>query len=189
MEGLQTSNVPPTTSQQALLIMIVAVCSSAGCHQCRKFSRFFLHSFSCAVAPTTFTIWNLHRGKDNASAMATDELGFECESLGSRPPANISWFLDGQPVNGSFSKIAFDGNVSRSVLLLPASERPGNLLECRAANRNLPKNRGVLRPVRRIPLHRNYKKWWYIMTSCILANLTRHFQSCNASKNVEDAFS
>nr|XP_054924691.1 uncharacterized protein LOC126527543 [Dermacentor andersoni] len=69
---------------------------------------------------------------------------FECEAAGSRPPANISWFLDGIPLDARLSHTRTLGNVTASVLLLPAEVHAGKLLECRASNDNLRNHRGVL---------------------------------------------
>ncbi|XP_054925890.1 hemicentin-1-like [Dermacentor andersoni] len=69
---------------------------------------------------------------------------FECESTGSRPPANISWFLDGMPLDVRSSHTRTGGNVTASVLLLPSQVYAGKLLECRASNDNLREHRGVL---------------------------------------------
>ncbi|XP_075729488.1 uncharacterized protein LOC119184101 isoform X2 [Rhipicephalus microplus] len=69
---------------------------------------------------------------------------FECEASGSRPAANVTWFLDGVAVDPELSRSVSMGNVTTSILLLPASAQSGRLLECRAINGNLPENRGVL---------------------------------------------
>ncbi|XP_075729300.1 B-cell receptor CD22-like [Rhipicephalus microplus] len=69
---------------------------------------------------------------------------FECEVTGSRPAANVTWFLDGNAVEPAFSRSVSAGNVTTSMLLLPASAQSGRLLECRAVNGNLPESRGVL---------------------------------------------
>ncbi|KAH6921875.1 hypothetical protein HPB50_005751 [Hyalomma asiaticum] len=69
---------------------------------------------------------------------------FECEASGSRPAANVMWFLDGNAVDPAFSRSVSVGNVTTSMLLLPASEQWGRLLECRAINGNLPEGRGML---------------------------------------------
>ncbi|KAH7976336.1 hypothetical protein HPB52_012166 [Rhipicephalus sanguineus] len=69
---------------------------------------------------------------------------FECEATGSRPAANVTWFLDGIAIDPSFSRSVSAGNVTTSMLLLPASAQSGQLLECRAINGNLPESRGVL---------------------------------------------
>ncbi|XP_037499009.2 hemicentin-2 [Rhipicephalus sanguineus] len=69
---------------------------------------------------------------------------FECEATGSRPPANITWFLDGMPLDERLSHTRVDGNVTASVLLLSPSEHAGKLLECRASNDNLGEHRGVV---------------------------------------------
>ncbi|XP_050033052.2 uncharacterized protein [Dermacentor andersoni] len=69
---------------------------------------------------------------------------FECEATGSRPAANVTWFMDGTAVDPAFSRSVSEGNVTTSMLLLPASAQSGRLLECRAINGNLPESRGVL---------------------------------------------
>ncbi|KAH7973360.1 hypothetical protein HPB49_000137 [Dermacentor silvarum] len=69
---------------------------------------------------------------------------FECEATGSRPPANITWFLDGLPLDERLSRTHTDGNVTASVLLLSTRKHAGKLLECRATNDNLRELRGVL---------------------------------------------
>ncbi|XP_077497479.1 uncharacterized protein LOC144108072 [Amblyomma americanum] len=70
---------------------------------------------------------------------------FECVVTGSRPYANVTWFLDGWPLDGRLSHIRTEGDVTASVLLLPALEHAGKLLECRATNSHLPEERGVVR--------------------------------------------
>ncbi|KAH7974644.1 hypothetical protein HPB49_017677 [Dermacentor silvarum] len=74
----------------------------------------------------------------------TKPRSFECEATGSRPAANVTWFLDGTAVDPAFSRSVSEGNVTTSMLLLPASAQSGRLLECRAINGNLPESRGVL---------------------------------------------
>nr|XP_054931633.1 uncharacterized protein LOC126539704 [Dermacentor andersoni] len=74
----------------------------------------------------------------------TKPRSFECEATGSRPAANVTWFMDGTAVDPAFSRSVTEGNVTTSMLLLPASAQSGRLLECRAINGNLPESRGVL---------------------------------------------
>ncbi|KAL1474920.1 hypothetical protein MTO96_037663 [Rhipicephalus appendiculatus] len=69
---------------------------------------------------------------------------FECEVTGSRPQPNVTWFLDGRPLDQRLSHTLVEDNVTTSVLLLPFLEHAGKLLECRATNGNLPDGRGVL---------------------------------------------
>ncbi|XP_077497717.1 uncharacterized protein LOC144108332 [Amblyomma americanum] len=70
---------------------------------------------------------------------------FECEVNGSRPQANVTWFLDGRLLDESLSHSRTEGNVTASVLLLPGLEHAGKQLECRATNGYLPEDRGVVR--------------------------------------------
>ncbi|KAH7976653.1 hypothetical protein HPB52_017491 [Rhipicephalus sanguineus] len=82
---------------------------------------------------------------DSSSASTfSSPRSFECEATGSRPPANITWFLDGLPLDERLSHTRVEDNVTASVLLLPSSERAGKLLGCRASNDNLREHRGVL---------------------------------------------
>ncbi|XP_049267605.1 hemicentin-1-like [Rhipicephalus sanguineus] len=82
---------------------------------------------------------------DSSSASTfSSPRSFECEATGSRPPANITWFLDGLPLDERLSHTRVEDNVTASVLLLPSSEQAGKLLECRASNDNLREHRGVL---------------------------------------------
>ncbi|KAL1433724.1 hypothetical protein MTO96_012258 [Rhipicephalus appendiculatus] len=83
------------------------------------------------------------RNSSSATAFSSPR-SFECEATGSRPPANITWFLDGLPLDERLSHTRVEGNVTASVLLLPSSERAGKSLECRASNDNLREHRGVL---------------------------------------------
>ncbi|XP_070385739.1 hemicentin-1-like isoform X2 [Dermacentor albipictus] len=69
---------------------------------------------------------------------------FECEVTGSRPQPNVTWFLDGRPLDDRLSYTHVEGNATTSVLLLPFLEHAGKLLECRATNVNMPDSRGVL---------------------------------------------
>ncbi|KAH9363775.1 hypothetical protein HPB48_010108 [Haemaphysalis longicornis] len=88
--------------------------------------------------------------RDAASATADTSTfsnaprNYECEASGSRPPANITWFLDGQPLDPTLSQTTFQENVTTSMLSLPVTVREGKLLECRATNGKLPESRGVV---------------------------------------------
>ncbi|XP_037564312.2 hemicentin-1-like [Dermacentor silvarum] len=84
---------------------------------------------------------------ESQQAMATGfytPRSFECEVTGSRPQPNVTWFLDGQPLDDRLSYTLVEGNVTTSLLLLPFLEHAGKLLECRATNGNMPGGRGVL---------------------------------------------
>ncbi|KAH7975293.1 hypothetical protein HPB52_000008 [Rhipicephalus sanguineus] len=69
---------------------------------------------------------------------------FECAVTGSRPHANVTWFLDGRPLDKHLSVTGVDANATTSVLLLPALKHAGKLLECRATNDRLQRGRGIL---------------------------------------------
>ncbi|KAH6921786.1 hypothetical protein HPB50_004985 [Hyalomma asiaticum] len=69
---------------------------------------------------------------------------FECTVTGSRPHANVTWLLDGHPLDEHLSITRVDDNATTSVLLLPPLKHAGKLLECRGTNDRLPRGRGVL---------------------------------------------
>ncbi|KAK8780590.1 hypothetical protein V5799_018073 [Amblyomma americanum] len=79
-----------------------------------------------------------------ASLLPSASRSFECEASGSRPAANITWFLDGRPVEPAFSRSVTQGNVTTSMLFVPPTVQSARLLECRATNGNLPENLGVM---------------------------------------------
>ncbi|XP_075729483.1 hemicentin-2 isoform X2 [Rhipicephalus microplus] len=94
----------------------------------------------------TFSSVAIQSATVNSSSPSTfySPRSYECEATGSRPPANITWFLDGLPLDERLSHTRFEGNITSSVLLLPSLEHAGKLLECRASNDNLREHRGVL---------------------------------------------
>ncbi|KAL1415210.1 hypothetical protein MTO96_006885 [Rhipicephalus appendiculatus] len=62
-----------------------------------------------------------------------------CEAMGSRPPANISWWRNGVQLNQTFNHVSADGNVTTSVVnFTPTSADNGLQLMCRAQNPLLP---------------------------------------------------
>ncbi|XP_049267451.1 hemicentin-2 isoform X2 [Rhipicephalus sanguineus] len=62
-----------------------------------------------------------------------------CEAMGSRPPANISWWRNGVQLDQTFNHVSADGNVTTSVVnFTPTSADNGLQLMCRAQNPLLP---------------------------------------------------
>ncbi|CAN8024949.1 unnamed protein product, partial [Ixodes persulcatus] len=62
-----------------------------------------------------------------------------CESQGSRPPAQLTWYKRGLEVAQSFGHASADGNVSTSVVTFtPSSKDHGQNLRCVARNPALP---------------------------------------------------
>ncbi|XP_042228361.1 nephrin-like isoform X2 [Homarus americanus] len=62
-----------------------------------------------------------------------------CEARGSRPPATLTWWLDGSMKKSVSHMTSLDGLVSTSTLeLLIGPEEEGSKLTCRAENRDLP---------------------------------------------------
>nr|XP_037278207.1 uncharacterized protein LOC119171533 [Rhipicephalus microplus] len=63
---------------------------------------------------------------------------FVCTSRGSRPAAEIRWFLGSSPVEPLLYRTTTDGNVTTSfVLVTPTKERNGERLKCVAFNKSL----------------------------------------------------
>ncbi|XP_064088494.1 hemicentin-2-like isoform X2 [Macrobrachium nipponense] len=58
-----------------------------------------------------------------------------CEAMGSRPPASLTWYLDGVQVPNSKDQILHDGNMTRSIVYIePSRNDNGEILSCRADN-------------------------------------------------------
>ncbi|XP_044729168.1 nephrin-like [Chrysoperla carnea] len=58
-----------------------------------------------------------------------------CQSVGSRPPAQISWWMDGKQLSNHSQQNSADGNVSTSTLtLMPTRSDNDKSLTCRAEN-------------------------------------------------------
>ncbi|XP_049833130.1 nephrin-like [Schistocerca gregaria] len=86
------------------------------------------------LAPVTTRLLGKNRP---LSAGQTYEVA--CESLGSRPPARISWSSDGEPLSGDRQTVSADGNATTSVLpLRPRARDAGRHLCCSGDNPRLP---------------------------------------------------
>ncbi|XP_071518492.1 uncharacterized protein [Panulirus ornatus] len=58
-----------------------------------------------------------------------------CQAAGSRPPADLTWWLDGVRVIHTNYQVLQEGNVSRSTLALwPSTKHNGAVVSCRADN-------------------------------------------------------
>ncbi|EEC00503.1 hypothetical protein IscW_ISCW001271, partial [Ixodes scapularis] len=63
---------------------------------------------------------------------------FVCTTQGSRPAAEIRWFLGPSAVEPLLYRTMSDGNVTTSyVLVTPTKERNGDRLKCTAFNKSL----------------------------------------------------
>ncbi|XP_077496609.1 uncharacterized protein LOC144107469 [Amblyomma americanum] len=97
------------------------------------------HDLSAASRPSN------KESKDDWDSGFPTPSSFECQVNGSRPQAQVTWFLDGRMLDESLSHTRTEGYVTASVLLLPSLEHSGKQLECRASNEYLPENKGVVR--------------------------------------------
>ncbi|GFT55134.1 uncharacterized protein NPIL_37071 [Nephila pilipes] len=62
-----------------------------------------------------------------------------CRAGGSRPPANITWFIGSQPLKGTKEKISSEGNITTGRLIfIPTIEDRGKNISCRAENMLIP---------------------------------------------------
>ncbi|GIX95825.1 uncharacterized protein CDAR_289271 [Caerostris darwini] len=62
-----------------------------------------------------------------------------CRAGGSRPPANITWFIGNQPLKGTKEKISSEGNITTGRLIfIPTIEDRGKNISCRAENMLIP---------------------------------------------------
>jgi len=90
---------------------------------------------------------------NNQPMSADRKYEIECQAIGSRPPAKITWWMGNLELHGHsqkvyfykvyyiiiithiFPKVSEDGNVSTSVLsITPTREDHGKALSCRATN-------------------------------------------------------
>uniref|UniRef100_A0A0C9Q6Z6 NPHS1_1 protein n=1 Tax=Fopius arisanus TaxID=64838 RepID=A0A0C9Q6Z6_9HYME len=61
-----------------------------------------------------------------------------CESFGSRPPASVTWWWDGEHLKSPRISTSNDGNITRSFLsFTPTQNDAGRRLSCRSENREL----------------------------------------------------
>ncbi|XP_042219502.1 neural cell adhesion molecule 1-A-like [Homarus americanus] len=75
----------------------------------------------------------------NAALSEGERYSLVCEAGGSRPPADLSWYLDGLLMTDTKDQVLQEGNVSRSTLhLVPNRLHHGAVLSCRADNSKLP---------------------------------------------------
>ncbi|XP_054746444.1 hemicentin-1 [Anastrepha obliqua] len=72
---------------------------------------------------------------NNQPMSADRKYEIECQAIGSRPPAKITWWMGNMELHGHSQKVSEDGNVSLSVLsITPTREDHGKALSCRATN-------------------------------------------------------
>ncbi|XP_067005669.2 nephrin-like [Anabrus simplex] len=76
---------------------------------------------------------------ENQPLSAGSQYEVACQSVGSRPPARISWWKGGQLMDRSRETTSSDGNVTTSTLtFIPRMEDLGTDLSCRANNTYMP---------------------------------------------------
>ncbi|KAI9580580.1 hypothetical protein GQX74_015556 [Glossina fuscipes] len=72
---------------------------------------------------------------NNQPMSADRKYEIECQAIGSRPPAKITWWMGNLELHGHSQKVSEDGNVSISLLMItPTREDHGKALSCRATN-------------------------------------------------------
>ena len=74
-----------------------------------------------------------------------EKRSFKCEAYGSRPPAEITWWLDNQKLDGDiYSPAPVDGTTSTSIYTIRPTEAHSNrTLTCRAENKMI--KQGILK--------------------------------------------
>ncbi|XP_076325621.1 neural cell adhesion molecule 2-like [Tachypleus tridentatus] len=84
--------------------------------------------------PLTVRIQN-----DRKPLSTGDTIRFECVTMGSRPPAEITWWKGNTQLRRTKTRSSGDGNYTSSVLTMkPSSEDSGKLLTCRGVNPLMP---------------------------------------------------
>nr|XP_053641244.1 protein turtle-like [Cherax quadricarinatus]XP_053641245.1 protein turtle-like [Cherax quadricarinatus] len=75
----------------------------------------------------------------NPALLEGQHTSFRCESTGSRPPATLSWWMDGVMMNAANEQVPVETNVSSTTLrLAPTRHNDGAIVSCRAENPALP---------------------------------------------------
>ncbi|XP_069165283.1 protein turtle [Procambarus clarkii] len=75
----------------------------------------------------------------NTALQEGQHYSFKCESNGSRPPATLSWWMDGVMMSAARDQVSVEANVSRTTLhLTPTRNNDGAIVSCRAENSALP---------------------------------------------------
>ncbi|KAK9301229.1 hypothetical protein QLX08_006314 [Tetragonisca angustula] len=72
---------------------------------------------------------------EHAPLSAGRKYDINCMTVGSRPPAKLSWYMDGRKLNNYTEKVSQDGNMTSSTLILkPTLLDHDKIVICRAEN-------------------------------------------------------
>ncbi|XP_066969200.1 neural cell adhesion molecule 2-like isoform X2 [Macrobrachium rosenbergii] len=71
----------------------------------------------------------------NVALSEGERYSLVCEASGSRPPATLTWWMDGVLMTDTKDQVLYDGNVSRSTVhVAPTRRNNGAIVSCRAQN-------------------------------------------------------
>ncbi|XP_076394781.1 nephrin isoform X1 [Megachile rotundata] len=80
---------------------------------------------------------------EHAPLSADRKYDINCMSVGSRPPAKLSWYMEGKKLNNYTEKVSQDGNMTSSILTFkPTLLDHDKVITCRAENPNV--HRGTM---------------------------------------------
>ncbi|XP_014470591.1 PREDICTED: hemicentin-1-like isoform X2 [Dinoponera quadriceps] len=72
---------------------------------------------------------------EHAPLSANRKYDINCMTVGSRPPAKLSWYMDGNKLTNHTEKVSPDGNMTSSTLtILPTLDHHDKIVTCRAEN-------------------------------------------------------
>ncbi|XP_063991907.1 synaptogenesis protein syg-2-like isoform X3 [Diachasmimorpha longicaudata] len=75
---------------------------------------------------------------EHAPLSADRKYDINCRTMGSRPSAKLSWFMEGKMLKNSTQRFSEDGNMTMSTLTFtPTREDHDKLITCRAENSNV----------------------------------------------------
>ncbi|KAK0182606.1 hypothetical protein PV327_000726 [Microctonus hyperodae] len=75
---------------------------------------------------------------EHAPLSADRKYEINCMTVGSRPPANLSWYMEGKLLTNYTQKVSEDGNMTTSTLTFePTREDHDKIITCRAENPNI----------------------------------------------------
>ncbi|XP_071554654.1 synaptogenesis protein syg-1 isoform X1 [Temnothorax nylanderi] len=72
---------------------------------------------------------------EHAPLSANRKYDINCMTVGSRPPAKLSWYMDGRKLTNSTERVSQDGNMTSSILSFqPTLAHHDKVITCRAEN-------------------------------------------------------
>nr|XP_034833774.1 kin of IRRE-like protein 1 isoform X2 [Maniola hyperantus] len=107
---------------------------------CRASNHLRAHPIETSLTlDMNFPPLNVHILGSNQPLSASRRYDLLCQSSGSRPPASITWWKNGQRINNAKETLSTDGNTTTSTVSIQLTKNDaGAKLACRASNPQMP---------------------------------------------------